>query len=65
MILNADGLVVRDVSGKRQGRGAYVCPAKDCIEGLGKGALLKRAFRSDGAVAVHAELFDCASLLKT
>ncbi len=33
-----------DLTGKANGRGAYVCNDKNCIEKLKKGRLLNRAF---------------------
>lgn len=56
LVLDADGLVVRDDSGKGRGRGAYVCPSNSCWKRLEKDKTLKKAFRSGGPVGLHPEL---------
>jgi predicted RNA-binding protein YlxR (DUF448 family) len=48
LALDAQGRVVRDESGKRSGRGAYVCESLSCWEGLVRGNILARAFRQEG-----------------
>ncbi len=45
LMLDSQGFLVRDVKGKGQGRGAYVCPDKSCLKILEKGNRLNRAFR--------------------
>ena len=55
LILDARGLVVRDCSGSGQGRGAYVCPARDCWDKLEDRGRLNRAFRTQGPLAFHPE----------
>jgi len=56
LILNADGMVVRDARGKGAGRGAYVCEDASCMRALGTSKRLGRAFRTMGVVAVHPDL---------
>ena len=58
LVLGPPGLVVRDDSGKRRGRGAYVCLNKPCIGKLETGDRLKRAFRKEGSLSLHSELRD-------
>jgi|GEM_PF-616695 len=53
LVLDAQGVVIRDDSGKNDGRGAYVCRSKSCWERLRKGSLLNRAFRKEGPIVVH------------
>jgi len=58
LVLGPPGLVVRDDSGKRRGRGAYVCLNKPCIGKLETGDRLKRAFRKEGPLSLHAEFWE-------
>ena len=54
LVLDANGVVRRDDSGKRHGsRGAYVCPNRSCWENLKKGKRLNRAFRKNGPIDFH------------
>lgn len=53
LVLDTDGRVVRDDSGKAKGRGAYVCPSNSCRKMLEKDKILKKAFRSMGQIALH------------
>jgi predicted RNA-binding protein YlxR (DUF448 family) len=45
------GLIVADPTGKRSGRGAYVCPEQDCIEKAQKQRRFERALSTNGPVA--------------
>jgi len=56
LILNVDGMVIRDTGGKGAGRGAYVCEDEFCLGILKTSQRLRRAFRTEGAVAVHPDL---------
>ena len=44
VVKNADGEIFPDPTGKAQGRGAYICNDKGCVEKLKKQKLLNRAF---------------------
>lgn len=55
LVLDAQGVVIRDDSGKSEGRGAYVCMNKSCWESLRRGRLLNRAFRKEVPMVVHAD----------
>ncbi|MCP4665747.1 MAG: YlxR family protein [Deltaproteobacteria bacterium] len=55
LVLNAKGMAVWDEYGKGQGRGAYVCPMKPCLEKIEKGNRLNRAFRKKGPISLHPE----------
>ena len=46
--------IVLDVSGKKNGRGAYVCAKKECIEKVKKGKMLSRNFK----MAVEDSVYD-------
>jgi predicted RNA-binding protein YlxR (DUF448 family) len=42
----ADGSIEIDTSGKKAGRGAYICRARDCWQSGLKGGRLERALRA-------------------
>lgn len=44
-IVNDGGEISLDLTGKKNGRGAYVCNKKECIEKLKKTKALNRAFK--------------------
>ena len=56
LVLDDQGLVVRDDRGRGKGRGAYVCPDKSCWKVLKNGDRLGRAFRKQGPIAFHPDL---------
>jgi len=56
LVLNVKGDVVRDKSGKGQGRGAYVCGREECWAGLKAGKVLARAFKRKDPLLVHSRL---------
>ena len=44
VVKNSNGESSLDKTGKLSGRGAYVCPTKECITKLKKGKILNRVF---------------------
>ena len=56
LVVDPDGLVVRDDWGKGKGRGAYVCPNNSCWKSLQKEHILRKAFRREDPIALHSEL---------
>ena len=44
VVKTPEGEVVLDVSGKKSGRGAYVCPDSACLKKARKSRALERAF---------------------
>jgi uncharacterized protein len=56
VLMDMAGTVVRDDSGTRPGRGAYVCPRKTCWENLEQGGRLDRAFRNAGPMRLHIDV---------
>ena len=52
MVLDMNGVVVKDDRGNGQGRGAYVCRSEDCLSVLKTGKGLNRAFRRKVSVPV-------------
>ena len=49
-----EGAIAVDVTGKAPGRGAYVCPSRNCLERAVKSRALERAFSRK----VENEIFD-------
>jgi len=45
IVRSADGSIADDPYGKEKGRGAYVCPNRDCVSEATKPEILNRAFR--------------------
>ncbi len=56
VVRTPQGEVKLDLSGKQNGRGAYVCPAKDCIAKAVKSKALERALEQSIDQAVYARL---------
>jgi predicted RNA-binding protein YlxR (DUF448 family) len=52
LVLDAEDQLVRDVSGKGHGRGAYVCNTTSCMEKLSKNKRLNRIFRTHECIRV-------------
>ena len=62
------GAVVADPSGKQSGRGAYVCPAAECIDKARKSKRFERALSTrEGAVSpdLYSELMSLAQARST
>ena len=47
LVLDKEGRLVKDYSGRAQGRGAYVCEKESCMEKLSKNRRLGALFRKD------------------
>ena len=45
-------------TGKKNGRGAYICDSEECIKKLGKAKLLNRAFSSPVSDEVYAGIVE-------
>ena len=56
LVLDTDGVVIRDADGKGQGRGAYVCPNNACWQGMPTGSKLGRPFRKNGSIRIHPDI---------
>ncbi len=54
VVRTPEGKFIIDLSGKADGRGAYVCGDKECLKKLRKAKMLNRAFSSE----VPAEIYD-------
>lgn len=53
IVKNKEGLIFVDRSGKANGRGAYVCESKECLEKLKKTKGLNKAFKCNVPDAVY------------
>ena len=53
IVKNKDGDIFVDLSGKANGRGAYICNKAECAKKLAKAKLLDRVF----SVAVPSEIY--------
>ncbi|HHY62034.1 MAG: YlxR family protein [Bacillota bacterium] len=47
VVRTPEGQVLLDPSGKRAGRGAYLCPNRDCLAKAARGGKLSRALETD------------------
>ena len=54
VVRSPDGEISLDVSGKKSGRGAYICRNAECLQKARKARRLEREF----SMAVPAELYD-------
>lgn len=43
-VKSPEGVISLDFKGKAAGRGAYICPSKDCLKKAIKGKALEKAF---------------------
>ena len=56
VVRNKDGAVFVDESGKQNGRGAYLCRSKTCIEKCVKTKLLNKLFETNVEEALYRSL---------
>lgn len=54
IVKDKEGNISLDFTGKKAGRGAYICDSAQCIEKCAKNRLLSRAFEQE----VSAEVYD-------
>ena len=54
VVKSPEGEISLDFRGKKPGRGAYVCPAADCLKRARKSRALERTFSSQ----IPAEVYD-------
>ncbi|MDD2200869.1 MAG: YlxR family protein [Firmicutes bacterium] len=58
VVRTPEGEVLVDPSGKRSGRGAYVCPNRDCLSKAARGGRLFRALETEASNEVIACLLE-------
>lgn len=54
VIKTPEGTFMLDVTGKKNGRGAYVCPSEECLQLARKNKGLERSFKQ----AIPAEVYE-------
>ena len=54
VIRTAEGEFLLDYTGRKNGRGAYICPAKECLEKARKSKGLERSFKQ----SIPEEVYD-------
>lgn len=54
VLKDADGQISIDVTGRKNGRGAYLCPCMDCFKKAVKGKGLERSFK----MAIPKEVYE-------
>ena len=54
VVKNKEGEIFLDLTGKKAGRGAYVCPNAECLKKARKSRRIERAF----ACQIPAEVYD-------
>lgn len=64
VVRTPDGEIVLDLTGKANGRGAYLCDGEDCMKKLVKQRLLNRVFSAPVDDAVYAKLAEAYSARK-
>lgn len=55
-VKSPEGVISLDFKGKAAGRGAYICPSKDCLKKAIKGKALEKTFSSQIPPEVYEEL---------
>lgn len=56
VVRNDEGEFSLDTTGKKQGRGAYICPNKECFEKAHKSKGLERSFKTSVPETVYEQL---------
>lgn len=54
IVRNKEGVISVDLTGKKPGRGAYICKNADCLNKAQKAKRLERAF----STAIEPEIYD-------
>ena len=54
ILKTAEGDIVLDVTGKKNGRGAYLCKSADCLKKAGKNRGMERSFK----MSIPSEVYD-------
>lgn len=57
LTINDKGWLVRNNEAKKQGRGAYICKSKSCLEKLSKNRRLNRVFRARESISISPDLW--------
>ena len=65
VIRTSEGEFLLDATGKRNGRGAYICPSKNCLEKAVKNKGLERSFKQSIPREVYEALEKEMEILET
>ena len=55
-IVKNDDLIEVDITGKKNGRGAYICKSKECLARAYKSKSLEKSFKASVSESVYIEL---------
>lgn len=58
VVRNTDGIVEVDLTGKKNGRGAYICPDLNCLEKVKKNKRLSKTLETEIPNEVFDQLYD-------
>ena len=58
VIKTAEGEILLDATGRKNGRGAYLCPSMECFKKAVKGRGLERSFK----MAIPKEVYESAEM---
>ena len=53
IVRSKDGIIEVDLTGKKNGRGAYICKDEECLKKLQKSKRLERVFETDIAEEIY------------
>lgn len=56
VVHNSEGRISVDITGKAQGRGAYICNSKECFEKAKKTKAFNRAFQANVSDEIYEDL---------
>ena len=56
VVRSPDGVISIDFTGKKSGRGAYLCKSEACLKKAKKSGILKRALECEISEEIYAEL---------
>ena len=65
VIRTSEGEFLLDATGKKNGRGAYICPSKNCLEKAVKNKGLERSFKQSISREVYEALEKEMEILET
>lgn len=58
IVKHADGTIVLDITGKSDGRGAYICNSAECFAKMSKGRKLDRSFRTSVGDMIYKNILE-------
>lgn len=65
VIRNPEGVIELDVTGKKNGRGAYLCPSQECLAKAMKSRGLDRSFKMQVPKEIYEQLSKELSEIET